>query len=181
MAKKAPLRKRRKTVVNKGDRPGEREAREVAIGKALELRLAGKTYREIGEALDVCAFTASRYVSAAVAEVEDENADRAARLAARQERERNVQLARCDAMLSKLWARLEAHEPGRPGDVTSAQVAGQIIKVLDRQAKLLGLDAPTKVSPTDPTGKNPYLGMTRDQLLAEARAVLAEVPDADDA
>jgi hypothetical protein len=45
---------------------------------------------------------------------------------------------------------------------------------IERRCKILGIDAPTKIAPTDPAGANPYMGMPDDVLRAElARYALA--------
>jgi hypothetical protein len=38
---------------------------------------------------------------------------------------------------------------------------------IERRCKILGIDAPIKVAPTDPAGTNPYMGMSDDRLRAE--------------
>jgi hypothetical protein len=38
---------------------------------------------------------------------------------------------------------------------------------IERRCKILGIDAPTKIAPTEPDGRNPYMGMTDDRLRAE--------------
>ena len=43
-----------------------------------------------------------------------------------------------------------------------------ILQCGERRAKLLGLDAPQKIAPTDPSGENPYAGATFEELKAEA-------------
>ena len=52
------------------------------------------------------------------------------------------------ARLEEMWARLQ---PGmRKGDVRSIEAG---IRVMERKARLLGLDMPTKVAMTDPEGQ----------------------------
>jgi hypothetical protein len=52
------------------------------------------------------------------------------------------------ARLEEMWARLQ---PGmRKGDVRSIEAG---IRVMERKARLLGLDMPTKVAMTDPDGQ----------------------------
>lgn len=40
---------------------------------------------------------------------------------------------------------------------------------IDKRCKILGLDAPVKVAPTDPSGENPYAGATDAELLELAK------------
>jgi hypothetical protein len=59
---------------------------------------------------------------------------------------RKVEIGR----LEEMWARLQ---PGmRKGDVRSIEAG---IRVMERKARLLGLDMPTKVAMTDPDGGIP--------------------------
>jgi hypothetical protein len=54
------------------------------------------------------------------------------------------------ARLEEMWARLQ---PGmRKGDVRSIEAG---IRVMERKARLLGLDMPAKVAVTDPNGRIP--------------------------
>ncbi len=48
-----------------------------------------------------------------------------------------------------------------------------LVKCLEREARLLGLDAPTKIAPTDPTGQHEYQGMSDDELVARLREIAA--------
>lgn len=47
-----------------------------------------------------------------------------------------------------------------------------LIDISARRAKLLGLDAPTKIAPTDPSGENEYGDLTDDQLQQGVLAIL---------
>lgn len=69
----------------------------------------------------------------------------------------------------------EADESGWIKELTEMAQYGdprfleQVRKVQEELAKIYGVNAPTKVAPTDPTGTRPYEGMTVDQLAAYAR------------
>ncbi|MFW6344772.1 MAG: hypothetical protein ACOC0M_00350, partial [Halomonas sp.] len=65
------------------------------------------------------------------------------------------ELDRLDRLLLGLWPKATA------GSVAHVDRA---IKVMERRAKLTGLDAPTKIAPTDPDGETPYRGMTEEEL-----------------
>lgn len=58
---------------------------------------------------------------------------------------------------------------GRIGDPKLLQIA---LAAHERRCKLLGLDAPSKVAPTDPTGQKPYVGSMPDAELAKRIAEL---------
>ena len=88
----------------------------------------------------------------------------------------------------------ESQAGGKHGslDKTVHKVEGQVgdprflqgvQSCIDRRCKLLGLDAPTKVAPTDPTGSKEYTGLPDDErisrvveLLDRARTRRAEQP-----
>lgn len=89
--------------------------------KALDLRLAGASYREIGVALGVSGATAFKDVDAIMREVLTEPAERV----------RAMELARLDALLKAHWSRALAGN-GKAGSM--------VLSIMDRRMKLLGLD-----------------------------------------
>jgi len=95
--------------------------------KALELRRAGATYDEIAQALGYAtpqgAFLA--YNRAIKRTLIESGADEA----------RQTELDRCDRIQRAYWAKAMA------GDVPAGNI---VLKVMDRRARYLGLDAPTK-------------------------------------
>jgi hypothetical protein len=50
---------------------------------------------------------------------------------------------------------------------------GIVLRASKQEAEMLGLDAPQKVAPTDPTGKEPYHGLTVEERVAKIMALLA--------
>ena len=46
------------------------------------------------------------------------------------------------------------------------------LRVMERRAKLLGLDAPQKIAPTNPSGENEFHSMSDEELLEIARGVV---------
>ncbi len=93
--------------------------------KALELRLAGKGYQAIADELryksPASAFKAvQRALKATLQEPADEL--------------RRLELSRLDELFDSLWER--RHQ---------AHVVDRLLSIMERRAKLLGLDAPTKV------------------------------------
>lgn len=104
---------------------------------AFELRKAGATYDEIGKSLGITRQSAYGLVSKVLEDLQAQTAEDAAAVKA-------MELQRLDAMLKGLWP---AASKGSPQSVEKA------LKVMERRARLLGLDAPTKHAHTDPTGE----------------------------
>jgi DNA-binding CsgD family transcriptional regulator len=97
---------------------------------ALELRLRGHNYVEIGEALGVSSEGARYAVKKAMAEIRTEAAETAIEV-------REQEAARLDRMLLRLEGLLEQSAD----DVTAAlAIQDRMLRVQDRRAKLLGLD-----------------------------------------
>lgn len=94
--------------------------------RALELRLAGRTYRDVASAMGVSVSTVHHYVHDAIAAVTKEPATAVVEL----------ELARLDAMLFGCW------EDARTGDERKAAL---VLRIMERRASLLGLDAPKAV------------------------------------
>jgi hypothetical protein len=96
--------------------------------RAFGLRKAGASYRQIAQQLNVGVNTAWADVNAELMELR-------AQTTADAEAVREMELQRCDEMILGLW-------PGvRRGDPKSVMAA---VRVSDRRARLLGLDAPSK-------------------------------------
>lgn len=105
--------------------------------KALELRRAGLSYREIAAKIGIGKSQAQRLVEAGLEQVRDEVDAEARDLKA-------IELSRLDAMLSGLWpdARRGAHG-----------AVDRVLRIMERRAKLLGLDAPLKMAQTTRDGE----------------------------
>lgn len=132
------------TDQEKAERRAQDKARKAAAAllkqRALELRLMGKTYAEIGRTLEISAPTAHKHVKSMM--------DAAIKTAEQDaERLRMQELMRLDRMNEAIWTAVIK------GNTTAVDKA---IKIHEKRAALLGLNAPTKVAPTDPTGKKPY-------------------------
>ena len=74
---------------------------------------------------------------------------------------RAEELAKVDNLEVKYWG---AWESVNPVDRTAPQYLAGVMTCIDRRCKLLGIDAPLKVAPTDVSGENPYLGLNDDDL-----------------
>ena len=70
---------------------------------------------------------------------------------------------RLDALLAILWPQVEEGDQG---------AIDRALRIMQRRAALRGLDAPTKVAPTDPTGEKEYAGFTDDERLARVEAIV---------
>lgn len=93
--------------------------------EALQMRRAGHTYAEIGEALGVNPSRAHAIVQTTLRNMLREPADDV----------RQMEDTRLDSMLRALWGRIEH------GDVAAISAA---LRIMERRARLLGLDAPTQ-------------------------------------
>ena len=50
-----------------------------------------------------------------------------------------------------------------------------ILNIIERRSKLLGLDAPTKLAPTNPDGDEPYKQIAPDEIDARIHELLAKL------
>lgn len=100
--------------------------------KALELKKEGATYDEIAAALGCTKSTAHRAVMRALERIIAEPAEDVKKL----------ELARLDRMLRPLWRKI-VDEAASLADVVRAVDAS--LRIMDRRAKYLGLDAPIKI------------------------------------
>ena len=97
--------------------------REVAC---LELRKAGLSYRAIAARLNIGKSSAHRAVTRALRKLNEKSTEET-------DEYRRLQSERLDDLLENLWP--NRHKP---------QYVDRILRVLERRAKLYGLDAPTK-------------------------------------
>lgn len=117
---------------NTGNRIRNREK----IDQALELRKAGASFKAIGEALGgITKQAAFKLVEAGLQELN-------AQCAAGAEELRRLELERLDGMELALWKQR-----------SNPRVADTLLRIAERRAKLLGLDAPGKLAMTDPDGE----------------------------
>ena len=102
------------------------EARRI---QALDLRLAGASYRQIGDTLGVSHVQAMRDVSKMVSEYATEPADEV----------RKAEAARLDKLMLAHWPR------AIQGDVRATTI---VLQIMDRRARLLGIDTPQRIDIT---------------------------------
>jgi hypothetical protein len=100
--------------------------------QAVSLRMGGRTFADIGEALGISKQAAHNLVVTALKEITDKTAEDAETL-------RRLELERLDFMRNAIWGAVIK------GDVMAIDRALRISK---RMAELLGLDAPTKTDVT---------------------------------
>lgn len=143
--------------------------------KAFELKRSGKEYREIAELLGVGLGTAFNYVRRYFDELDavaKESADDLRRLEA----------ARLDIWLDRLNQQIARADEVRidPDDASEAvflvdlpKLIATGVKLMERRAKLLGLDAPTKVETKDTSAIKPDDDAAT--VRAKLQAALAEL------
>lgn len=162
---------------------------EIAIrdNRALELRIAGASFAQVASALGVSKSTAHDMVQRALA------ADMS-RVADQREEYRALQLARLERLAQSYWlpatrgreVEVAVKDPlGVPkldaaGQLVTEKVrvydyaaADRLIKVMERQARLLGLDAPIRVAVA------PDTATAITDLMADLERMLADLPDDD--
>ncbi len=120
---------------------------EARRSKAWELRLKGKSIRQIAAALDVAVATAHNDLKTVLERTKEENNQAA-------EDHRVVSVSRLDRAIATIEEALEAVtvHTNEDGDVIHAgadhelrlKALDRLIKLEERRAKLLGLDAPVK-------------------------------------
>ena len=121
--------------------------------QALQLRQAGVAYEDIAQRLGYSGRSSAwRSVMAALKHTLQEPADEV----------RTLELARLDRLLLGLWPQAAA---GNQGAVDRA------LRIMERRAKLLGLDAPTRQELSGPAGGP--IEMITPTDIASARAALA--------
>lgn len=96
--------------------------------QALELRIAGKNFREIGLAMGFSEQRAHQLVSEELIRLNAERSEAAVEV-------KRLELERLDALLAGVW------EKAKGGD---GPTIDRVIAIMQRRAKLQGLDAPTK-------------------------------------
>lgn len=115
---------------------------------------------QIADELGVSPQRAHIIVSDALEKIRTETAEEAEAL-------RTLELERLD----RLW--LQCYQSAQQGDLPAVD---RCLRIMERRSKLLGLDAPTKVSQTDSTGQD--VPVIQEITLIKA-LVLQAIPDID--
>lgn len=119
--------------------------------RALDLKANGFTFQEIGDKLGLSKTRAWELVNEALEEIREENNLRAVQL-------RDMALRRYHKIRMKLWP-----------DRDKPDVANALIRLEQREADLLGLDAPKKIEQSGPNGGPIRLEGGRVQLTDDER------------
>lgn len=145
---------------------------------ALELKAKGSSYPQIAAHLGVSLETAYRLVQTAASELDEESRELAIRY-------RDIELETLDSALRQVFPILMGAGKGvEPQHRVAA--ANAVVRISERRAKLLGLDAPTKVAPVTADGR-PLAAVTDVELdakiagLLAASATIANTPETIDA
>ena len=135
--------------------------------EALELRKAGLTYDAIAARLGYTNKTSAyKAVMTALNDLRREPAEEVRRL----------EVERLDALWQRLWDRLNMAGPLKLSDL--GQIIQYALKLSERRAKLLGLDQPMKIAPTDPTGEYEYGGLRDSEVVQAFMELLASRQEA---
>lgn len=124
------------TGTRKINKPGDKERLLLRRHRVLKYRLAGKSYRDISRMVGISESTVSADIQAILEPVE-ESARKNVELYIK------LELERLDKMARPVWF------SATRGDTAAVD---QILKIMQRRAKLLGLDAPTKREVSGPEG-----------------------------
>ena len=125
-------------MARKKANPGQSEQAAERRVRAIELRKAGLSYRQIGEQLGVSEQQAWRDVKKALADLAEMEQDHAREY-------RQLELERIDALLTSLWVRARgrriAHDDGTVEDVPPDYAAvDRVMRLMEARRRLLGLD-----------------------------------------
>lgn len=108
--------------------------------QALELRREGHTYKEIGERVGFSLTAARKAVHQGLDALNLESAELVAEL-------RAIENARLDHFLRIIWPKIEE---GNLGAIDRG------LRIMERRAKLFGLDMPTRIAPVSPDGATEF-------------------------
>ncbi len=145
------------------DKPIPESQRQLRTLEAVKLRCAGKSYREIGAALGVDQHTAWDDVWRHWGQLRKIAVEKLEEARARD-------LVMLDRMLARLFEVVD--KAGDEQDLNAIKAATAAVKLMERRAKLMGSDAPTKVQEVsgDEVDK-----MTPAEKLAAHEAAVAEL------
>jgi len=118
----------------------EKISKAEATIKALQLRKAGLTQREIAEQIERSPGYVNKLLKGAMEEFRNVTAEEADDL-------RALQAVRLEHAMRSIWADVIR------GDLRAVD---RFLRICQRQAALFGLDAPNKTALTDPSGENEY-------------------------
>jgi hypothetical protein len=133
------------------------------IARAVALRRQGLTFQVIADTLGysnrTAAYTAVRNYMVALGKPDAEYM-------------REEEADRLDAALLAIWPRI------RQGNLDAID---RMIRLMERRSRFFGLDAPTRVAPTNPGGDEPYAPLSVDEAVARFSAMIAAGASSPDA
>ncbi len=122
---------------------GEKEEAIERKYKAFEFRKSGMSYRDIGKELDISGGQAYQDVMWVLKTIINDHKEDV-------EQYKQMELERLDEYVKSLdWKK-------NMGNFKTIEI---MLKIQDRRAKLLGLDAPQKTALTDPSGQKEFTGL----------------------
>lgn len=149
--------------------------------RALDKRKAGKNFRQIAKELGeeggpTSLSRAYELVVEALNEIREQCKESAADI-------RDIEVQRCDAMIEDLFRRLTSTGAGEnakrvPSNRTAARLVDSILRIQDRKARYLALDAPKRVEATG-AGGAPLIPAVRSiaiQLVEPGQPVPPPIP-----
>jgi len=107
--------------------------------QAFAMRIAGATYAQIGERLQVTTGAAHKMVRRVLDQTRQETAEAADEL-------RRLEVERLDALTLLLWKQATGSKEPNHGAID------RLLRIMERRARLLGLDAPTRQELTGKDG-----------------------------
>lgn len=127
--------------------------------RALDLRKEGKTYQAIATELGLQSKSrAHELVQEALQDLRENNREKARQV-------RDLELVRLDAMIEKLWSKID-----------QPRVVDSILRIMQRRADLLGLDAPKNIrlggeggGPIQTADATPVVQLTDQERLRRLR------------
>lgn len=134
--------------------------------EALDLRRQGLTYSAIGERLNISHVMAHKYVKGELDAINSASHELAAMSL-------EMELQRLDAIHVSLWRTVFPHgdnEFSQPLDDNQLRAIDRLLKIQERRAKLLGLDAQTKPAPALLESE----GLTPESLMEVRKAVYGD-------
>ena len=122
--------------------------------KIVELRIQGYNQQQIADALGCSQKTISKRLQKVLADLSQETRGMV-------DEYRALQLHECTQLKKFIWSDIVER-----GTITMGQI-DRLLKIMEREAKLLGLDKPIKIAPTDVEGKQEWQGLSDYVWLSE--------------
>lgn len=140
---------------------GARISKAEATAKALELKKAGISYRTIADRLGLAPSTVHKYIKEALARLTKENQEIAKSF-------QSLQLARYEEILRPTYQKAIG------GDLKAVETTRRILDSINR---LTGAEAPAKIAPTTPDGKQQYNpdNMTPEERKARIKELMEKL------